>query len=418
MKISTSRLVYFFLQGFIIIFPLKVLLFKTLHIYVATCIALTILLLLTARRPLVVNRSFLLAGGLYLIPLLSLITTSNVDVTRGALMALSLNIGLAFLASYNRNQEELPRSISILACSFSIVIFLTSIVIFSTYGSLRPIGAQMAEAVGSFSNHAAAIAILTLPYLFWADKYRFINKIVVRFAITASILIALLSLSRAAFILVLMVLLLMQLSLSRRIGGAIFKVAFICFGTLLINFVLYLIWGDSSLIAQVTSRFQDSQVWSIGISLPDRDLNDYGRAAMYFEGYQMLLEYWPLGSGFGGLAPYMEEKLGFGYVSHNIVITAAGELGLIGVIGYTFIFSTIVIRLWRLKKSSSELISDLAKSSLVFVFTFLLYSLTRPFGGVYIFPIIMGMVLQIPVRSVCKTHVPSRRDFHRAMKDA
>lgn len=418
MKISTSRLVYFFLQGFIITFPLKLLLFKALYIYVATCIALTILLLLIARRPLVVTRSFLLAGGLYLIPLLSLITTSYVDVTRGALMALSLNIGLAFLASYNRNQEELPRLISILACSFSIVIFLISIVIFSTYGSLRPMGRQMADTVGSFSNHAAAIAILTLPYLFWADKYRLINKIVVRFAITASILIALLSLSRAAFILVLMVLILMQLSLSRRIGGAILKVAFICFGILLLNFVSYLIWGDSSLIAQITSRFQDSQILSFGISPPDRDLNDYGRAAMYFEGYQMFLEYWPLGSGFGGLAPYMEEKLGFGYVSHNIVITAAGELGLVGAIGYFFIFSAITIRLWRLKKSSSELISDLAKSSLVFTFVFFIYSLLRPFGGVYIFPIIMGLVLQIPVGYASKTHVSSFRDFHGVMKDA
>lgn len=418
MTISASKLVFFFLQGFIILFPVKILLFKTLHIYVTTSIVLVICLLLIARHPLVITKSFLLAGGIYLIPLLSLFTTSYVGETRGALLALSLNIGLAFLASNIRKQEQCPKAISLVACSFSIVIFLTSIVIVSAFGSLRPTSAQMAEAVGSFSNHAAAISVLTLPYLFWANKYRLVNKIVVQFAIAASIIIAMLSLSRAAVILLLMVLILMQLSLSRTRSGAIFKIALICFGILFLNFVSYLIWGDNSLIAQVIFRFQESQVVNIGITRPDRDLNDYRRASMYFEGYQMMQEYWPLGSGYGGLAPYMEGKLGLGVVSHNIVITAAGELGLIGAIGYTLVFLAIAKRLWRLKKSSSQLMRDLAKSSLVFVFTFLIYSLSRPFDGVYIFPIIMGMVLQIPVRSVSKTHVPSRRDFHRVMKDA
>lgn len=58
-----------------------------------------------------------------------------------------------------------------------------------------------------------------------------------------------------------------------------------------------------------------------------------------------------------------------------------------------------------------EILSDLGKISFVFLFSFLVYSLVRPFDGVYIFPILMGLVLQIPGEK-CQKRGPVRRLSH------
>ncbi len=408
---SVSSIVVFFLQGFIFLYPARLFLFKTLHIYVAACAAFLSLCLFVARRPLVVKKSFILAGGIYLVPLFSVFATSYPEETRVALLASSVNIGLAYMASYKLDREVLLRAIALVALSFSIMLFVSSFFVVAVFGSLRPEGSQMAGVVGSFSNHASAIALLSLPYLFWARKYGLISKMIGNLAIVASVIVAVLSLSRAAFVILFMIVILTPFVLSRGAGSGILKAALICFSVLFLNLVSYLVWGENSLIAQLVTRFQESQVLSGGVIQPSKDLYDYARAAMYFEGYKMTLDYWPLGSGIGGLSAYMEERLGFGLVSHNILITAAGELGIVGAVSYPLIFLGISLRLWALRRCKMEILSDLGKISFVFLFSFLVYSLVRPFDGVYIFPILMGLVLQIPGEK-CQKRGPVRRLSH------
>ena len=394
---SFSNLVFVPVAGFILLYPTSIFLFKSLHIYVALWVII-IAIVKVHRSDFFFQKTFFLAGGIYLLPIVSLATTNYPSATKLALLSYFVNIGLALLAS-QKFHNKLPKKIALIALIFALVAFASSMSIILAFGSLRPTSGAMKDIVGSYSNGVSSIAILSLPYLFWAKKHRILKPRLVNFAIIACVYVTIMSGSRAALIMVGLTILCMQWVLHPKAIERAQKVLFVLLATFFIAIYSYLTSGADSVVYQTIQRLQASQIFDLLGSAPNRDAGDFARVAMYSSGIMMIGEFWPLGSGLGGLAPYMEDTVGFGYVSHNILITAFGELGMVGGVGYSIIFYAIYRRLKIIKMSSSKMIADLGAASIIFFGVFILYSFTRPINGIYIFPLLMGLVLQLSSRS-------------------
>ena len=395
-KITEGQISLFLLCIFFFVLPLSAYKLKILYAYIT--ISVLVMMVVSIHRNALPAKwtPFVVTSMIYVgIPATSLFTSSYPGSTLDALIATGpINLGLAFLASF------VPRDRIILAVVFVvkalvIAFFVAAIAIIAMYGSLRPETVQAKASTGSLSNLLAANLVLAAPYLVWAHRERIGSAVWIRVLICVCVLLCLLAMSRSSVVVLFVVFLLMQCIKSKStVRKFLFATRYVLVTFSLLTF-LHVIGGDDAITAKLLSRFGDSQITSNLNITPDRTAQDYRRALMYHEGFLMSMEFWPVGSGFGGLAPYIEDSWGVAVVSHNSIITIVGELGIVGVFSYCCVTGYILLHIYRLRSSSVRLQQYFAFVSGIALFAAFALSMTRPVDGIYLLPILLVFILRL-----------------------
>lgn len=210
--------------------------------------------------------------------------------------------------------------------------------------------------MGSLSNVGPATLVPLIPYCIYRST-AFKDRIA-RIALVLILLNVLTSLSRggwlAAVLSVILSLAYLDLKFKQKCLF-ILKYAFLA----VIPASILLFIGRSTIpaikvyVVEVFTRLMESQLFNLFTTnrILTQTEPDYVRSAMYMEGLAIIKEYPLLGIGFGGLAERMEEFYGFYVISHNILITAWGELGVVGLILTILIFLLPLRAINRLRKN-------------------------------------------------------------------
>jgi hypothetical protein len=197
-------------------------------------------------------------------------------------------------------------------------------VTYAVFGSVRATSHEMGEVVGSLSNLIVAITAPCLPFLLGSILGgRRISWVWP--SIAASITVLLASQSRAALLLLVLILVLVPLyGVSFR--ARLRHIGRVAFGLILTGGLLVAVAGVDKTIVPVVERVSQSQLLG-NTSTPDRASSDFVRAVMYYEGLRVVRAKPITGIGYGGLSPWIESRWRFPVVSHNLIITAWGEIG-------------------------------------------------------------------------------------------
>ena len=174
---------------------------------------------------------------------------------------------------------------------------------------------------------------------------------------------------------------------------------------------LLLIWAGPGIgmIASTLSRLQESQLLSLGaLSAPSTSGGDFSRTAMYFEGMRLIQEHWLLGVGYGGLFSEMEASYGFGLVSHNLFISAIGEMGLPGLFILLWAVGGAIVLLLRARRNAvnDPFLRSAATAALVSLVVVLVHAQFRPF---YAMPMVGLLLGQAAVLGGCRRQAGPRQ---------
>ena len=267
-----------------------------------------------------------------------------------------------------------------------ILLAITSFAIIILYGTLRPesyIQAQQSgQATGAFSNLAPALVEACYPFIVGLLLIRK-NKALLLISLLASVVVIVISQSRGAIvgvgIFAIMAPLFFAASMQKKLRMALLSLPII----IVILSSLFLI-NDGIYGHKIIERFESSQLWII--STPDIDQDDYARAVMLYEGVNAINQHPWLGIGFGGLPNKIEQLYGFPIVSHNVIITTWGEMGILGLFSFIWLIVVAYKRLLLYRKmarvESPELFlfysAALVALTLIFLHGFLRPLFTNP----------------------------------------
>ncbi len=153
-------------------------------------------------------------------------------------------------------------------------------------------------------------------------------------------------------------------------------------------------------VSSVIEKLGTSQLAYGGwLSPPVRGEPDFRRAQMYYEGINAIREAPLLGIGFHGLKPFVEERdrYGGGVISHNLVITAWGELGVLGISVCVWLFWSNIAGLMRLVKNRylDHNRRQLVAATLVALLLLLVQAQFRPFFSNPLAPILFAQSYSI-----------------------
>ena len=383
----------FLLYPFFVIFWLRGVVILTLMSLVVTIATDTMI----NRRSLVYFKRVGLILMFYALPMVSFIWSQWPSDTLLRSIIPMMNFGLFYL-SLHANWYSGGRSLVHLANWVPVYFCSISIAIFAMFGSFRNTSDHMAEILGSYANHSAAIAILCMPITLSQISLRSAGVNLPTISLIACILIAILSQSRAAMLLSIFVLVAYAVIFGANSIERLKKLARLLAIFVPVIALMVIGLGYESTIGGVVERTTSSQVGEVllGDSLDAREA-DLARAAMYAFGLEMIYEYPVTGAGFGGLYHFMQERLAFGIVSHNLIITFWGELGLIGLVTLFYFFYRVPKDLADLRRQSGPdyVYKVMSAGCIVCILTFFLYGMTRPYHSNYMFPLVLGYVVHM-----------------------
>lgn len=326
----------------------------------------------------------------FLLPLITTIWSKYPDETlwRGTISIANIGIFYLFHRTSKKNRRQ---TISQLAPLIIFTISVTFLIIYIEYGTVRATSREMKELVGSIANAGTAMALPCLPYLVAPGIVK--NSTIRMSGIIACIFTVLLSQSRGAFLLLILLIPLLTIyypaSLRYRLNQLI---KFFVVSSLTI-WVAHIQMDSYHLFQSTKDRFSTSQILDLATNLtPDKQRGDYGRAIIITEGISAIKEHPLLGIGYGGMSKFIEERQGHGRVSHNIIITAWGEMGVIGLISLIWLFFILYFHLYKYIKDKSELLEDrmLACATLTSLTIIFLHAQLRPFFSNPVVPIILA----------------------------
>jgi len=241
--------------------------------------------------------------------------------------------------------------------SLPYLIFCIYIIFWIKYGAVRATSYVMKEEVGSFSNTAPAILLASLPYLFcflMTDRKRWLLYLG---GVTLTILIVFMSGGRAAYLMLLLALSSITILMRRDLISGLSLLTKIVVILFLLACVTVSVLGYKKTIGQVALRFQQTEVPQLEDAPTRGEVGDYGRLLMYYAGLQVIKQHPLTGIGFYGFSKYVEEIFGVSVISHNIVFTVWGELGLPGLLVFFWIVISGFVKLWR-ARASKELVKS------------------------------------------------------------
>lgn len=328
---------------------------------------------------------------------ISILWSMDPKATAYGSLVMLLNIILFYLAAHSTKGGR-QYVIWLLGHTVPILMAIILVCIYVKFGLPRELKGEIKDVVGSFSNQAWGVSIVTLPLLIANFRVKRISVALTVIAVLACALTVFISQSRMAFfIFFLAVFFSVWCSPGKILMKAIRTFSY-AVAAMLIGGVLVLALGYDATIGTVKGRFEQSQLSANFLSEPPQvGLKDYARISIYQSGLQAILERPVTGIGYKTLKPYMEDKLGFGYASHNIVITFWAEMGLGAFllfiwISYRYFFGMLSITFSTYVSQESRYLAGALGAPMVLI---LVSSLTRPLEGNYMYPILLGFLATI-----------------------
>lgn len=217
-----------------------------------------------------------------------------------------------------------------------------------TFGTVRPEGRYVHESIGSISNHIPAIALPTLPYLYvlWKKGYR---RGLVFICVLFLLFIAVISESRAAYGLLVGYCVLIPLFTTQSLQSATRQIISAMIIVAIVGGAVYSFAGQET-VGSVIERFSDSQLLQGNFSIRDEDAQDFVRIVMISETANIIYGDPLTGIGYRTFKEYMISKYGFGIISHNILLTTWGEMGILGFITFLGVITGAFRKASRVQK--------------------------------------------------------------------
>lgn len=233
---------------------------------------------------------------------------------------------------------------------FSCIIFVT---IYFTMGSLIPIYGQISYFLQpAFRLHITKFCLVLLPFSFYglflceSIKLRYIVSII------STTIICYLSVSRIAiFIVGFSCFSTLFLCRSRKV--AYFRILLLFIFLVLIIAGLFAIFLRTSPVTEgLITRYSSLKLKSTVSSLLKENQQDYIRILTFIEGYRFITTKPLFGYGYNSMKYHIDEMTGTPMVSHNLIITFWGEMGLIGLMVFLWMFGKPLFRTMTVRKAS------------------------------------------------------------------
>lgn len=348
------------ISWYLILFPILMLTYRVSLMFVPF-LYLFFLLIGSGTSSLSISKKTL-RGVLPILALLSLILFStiwsiNPKETLISFFYLYIYIFIFLLSYYyfNVKKETLLKKV----VKYLPLATLASLIFFSvTYGGVRVSKLDLGDSaskLSAFSNHASSTVILLIPLLL---AYMKITKggYLYLFSLFSAISVVLLSQSRASISLLVFILFLSIFLFNpnaRKLLKNILLYVFIAIATL---FPLSQLEVTNNILEPIVHRFEQSQISSsiadVLTKEPSKEDDDFGRAIMYYEGVNLIKEHYVLGIGYNSFKYYLDDRYGLEIISHNLFITAWGELGLLGLLLIIFIIWQTFKKPWQARKAA------------------------------------------------------------------
>ncbi|MBT5532709.1 O-antigen ligase family protein, partial [Candidatus Poribacteria bacterium] len=194
----------------------------------------------------------------------------------------------------------------------------------------RSNSAQMLAVIGSLSNQGPAVTELAAPYLFYLVVAEPRRRMAAFGAIGCALFLVVASQSRGALLLLGVTIALVAVLFGRTTGTKIRRTAALF---VVGAGVVAAVWGvlGPGYFSEPIERLQNSRMFDASdIDIRSVDEADYQRTVMYLEGINAIRAHGVTGIGYGALPSYIEAIHGWRLISHNIIVTAWGEMGLAG----------------------------------------------------------------------------------------
>jgi len=197
----------------------------------------------------------------------------------------------------------------------------------------------------SISNQLGIFAVLCLPFLLWGLKYTQ-KRLLHTTGIFIVLIVIVLSQSRSVYLTLVLMPVLFVMVGSKKIEA---RSIFIGIIYLAIFAIIFLFLRNFAIFDNVIDRIFKSQILiqnSLNLD-PDSTREDFVRTLMYAEGMELILKFPLLGVGYGGLGAITDAYFDVFVVSHSLLITAYGEMGVPGLAAMLAVFGWAMLRLNR-----------------------------------------------------------------------
>lgn len=250
------------------------------------------------------------------------------------------------------------------------------------YGTLRPEtyaeAISLGQTTSSFSNEAASMVEGCYPLLFY---FAIVNKrkTVPIIALLMSFFVLIASQSRGAILGLIIFFPITIWMLKNSVRKKTIRITMWLFILSLISMIMIMSQLDSSYLDRIIDRSEGWDSWKF--NQPEVGINDYARYVMVYEGINAIQETPFVGIGFNGLNGRIEDLYGISIVSHNILITVWGEMGILGLISFTWLVVFVILRFikyrvyFRVRDNNLYLLYSFALIAFVLV---MVHGLFRP----------------------------------------
>lgn len=220
------------------------------------------------------------------------------------------------------------------------------------YGSVRVTSTAMGHAVGSIANIAPAVTELTVPYLLYIAITDERRRAAAVMGVGSALFVVMASQSRGALLMVCATLALVALLFGQTLVAKVRRLLVLCAVVGLAGAVLVGTLGAGFLTVPL-DRLAGSQMLSAAaLDEPALDEGDYLRTVMYLEGIAAIRADPWRGLGYNALGSVVEAATGARLISHNILLTAWGELGATGLVLALMIAGVGTARVWRARANT------------------------------------------------------------------
>jgi len=297
-----------------------------------------------------------------------------------------LVISVVMWRSFQGNVEKYFMYVIVLSCMVVILAFLVTII---SYGSVRNVPADVRNEIGAYSNFGASVLILSLPFIL--DKVaRDKSHMLYAMLLTLLVFGLLASASRSALVLPTLYLvywLYASMGNHRSKASSSYIIWLMLVIVISITPFYFMEIGKVALETALTSSVE--RLFGEGYD------HESLRALSFKVLYDIYEKYYPMGVGYYNFYEYMKPLYSDPIISHSILITMAGEIGLIGIVILLAFFSSILVCIKRLVCRDIQISGGFRKALASSVVLGSMHWMVRPEHDNLLYIAILVMAFQI-----------------------
>ena len=215
------------------------------------------------------------------------------------------------------------------------------------YGAVRATAHAMGDVVGSSANVGPAVTELTVPYLLCIVATQRHKRSWAIAALGSALFVVFASQSRGALLMLVATLALVALLFGRTLVAKTRRLVAMGVAVGVVAALLFMTLGADYLRGPLDRLTRSQILTSVVTEEVTVDEGDYLRTVMYLEGIAAIRADPWRGLGYNALGSIVEKAHGVRLVSHNIILTAWGELGAVGLALAVAIAAVGTRRIWR-----------------------------------------------------------------------